>query len=71
MTAVTAREAAAVLFGVVDERTIEQWVARGLVPSYGGLLDLDDVLDVEARTRRRPRVARLLEMAGQQGAPGA
>ena len=57
----TAAEAAAELF--LNRRTVEQWAHRGLVTSYRGLFCLPELLEVEARTRRRPRLEQLVGRA--------
>lgn len=60
----TVRDAAAEFR--VPARTIETWIHRGKLPSYGGLVLADDVADVECETRRRPRLAALLAAAQQE-----
>jgi hypothetical protein len=59
--ALTVRDAATEFY--VPLKTVETWVARGHLTLHAGLVDADDVAEVEARLRRRPRLARLLELA--------
>jgi len=48
----------------LPRRTVETWTARGvLAPVAPGLYREADVADAELRTRRRPRLDRLVELA--------
>ena len=51
-------------------KTLETWVRRGLLtPVTRGRYLEDDVAAVEASTRRRPRLDRLVALAACEGPP--